>query len=247
MIDKKIKHENKLISGSRYAADFDYFMHDLGLERFMEDLKDKNCLELGCYHGEMTKKLARICHSVTAVDVDETCISFSEDTCRENLNVKFINSDFINFKDYSQYEVIYFSHALEHVVNDAELITHINKSMSRNQVLITIVPNGRSLSRQIAVNMGLMESPLQVTDFERKIGHHRTYDMQSLSSLFINSGMEIISKGGIMPKIFSNNQYDKCIDARIIDLNFLKALNNLSKIYPELCASIFLITKKGMA
>jgi hypothetical protein len=92
-----------------------------------------------------------------------------------------------------------------------------------------------------------MESPLQVTDFERKIGHHRTYDMQSLSSLFINSGMEIISKGGIMPKIFSNNQYDKCIDARIIDLNFLKALNNLSKIYPELCASIFLITKKGMA
>ena len=246
MIDKKIKHENKLISGSRYAADFDYLMHDFCLERFVDDLKDKKCLELGCYHGEMTKKLAKICQSVTAVDVDEACISFSKETCRENLNVKFINSDFANFTDYNHYEVIYFSHALEHVANDVELITHINKSMSKGQILITIVPNGRSLSRQIAVNMGLMESPLQVTDFEQKIGHHRTYDAQSLSSLFIHSGMEIISKGGIMPKIFSNNQYDRCMDSSIIDLNFLNALNKLSEKYPELCASIYLVTKKGL-
>jgi 2-polyprenyl-3-methyl-5-hydroxy-6-metoxy-1,4-benzoquinol methylase len=245
MIDTKIKHGNTLNSGSRYAADFDYLMHDFCMARFLGELKGRQCLELGCYRGEMTKKLSRVCLSVTAIDIDETCISTSKEACKDFPNISFIQSEFNGFEDYKNYEVIYFSHALEHVPDDLKLISHINHQMNLNQVMITIVPNGTSLSRQIAVEMGLMKFPLEVTEFEKKIGHHRTYDMNALTNLFQSSGMTILESGGIMPKIFSNNQFDRSLQAGIIDLNFLNALNNLSAKYEELCSSIYLVTKKG--
>jgi 2-polyprenyl-3-methyl-5-hydroxy-6-metoxy-1,4-benzoquinol methylase len=245
MIDSKIKHENTLNSGSRYAADFDYLMHDFCMNKFSERLKWRQCLELGCYHGEMTKKLSKVCNSVMALDIDEECINASKKACLNHSNVTFFHSDFNNFKNYKNYEVIYFSHALEHVPDDFKLISYINDQMNHNQLMITIVPNGTSLSRQIAVEMGLMKSPLEVTEFEKKIGHHRTYDINSLTNLFKNAGMTILESGGIMPKIFSNNQFDRSLQAGIIDLNFLSALNSLSDKYGELCSSIYLVTKKG--
>lgn len=245
MIDAKIKHENTLNSGSRYAADFDYLMHDFCMERFLEKLKGRKCLELGCYHGEMTKKLSKLCHTVTAIDIDKACINSSKMACKEHSNVSFIHSDFNDFEDYKNYDVIYFSHALEHVPDDFKLISYINSQINCNQEMITIVPNGKSLSRQIAVEMGLMKFPLEVTDFEKKIGHHRTYDIKALTNLFKEAGMTILESGGIMPKIFSNNQFDRSLQAGIIDMNFLNALNKLSAKYEELCSSIYLITKKG--
>ena len=69
--------------------------------------------------------------------------------------------------------------------------------------------------------------------------------MKALTDLFHNSGMTIIESGGIMPKIFSNNQFDRSLQAGIIDMNFLNGLNKLSNKYQELCSSIYLITKKG--
>jgi 2-polyprenyl-3-methyl-5-hydroxy-6-metoxy-1,4-benzoquinol methylase len=159
--------------------------------------------------------------------------------------VSFIQSDFSEFEEYKNYDVIYFSHALEHVPDDLKLISHINRQLNRDQVMITIVPNGTSLSRQIAVEMGLMRFPLEITDFEKKIGHYRTYDMKTLTSLFQRSGMNILESGGIMPKIFSNNQFDRSLQAGIIDMNYVKALNKLSAKYEELCSSIYLVSKKG--
>ena len=168
MIDVKIKHGNTLNAGSRYAADFDYLMHDFCMEKFLTTLKGRNCLELGCYHGEMTRKLSKVCLSVTAIDNDEACVSTSKLACEAHTNVSFIQSDFNDFENYKNYDVIYFSHALEHVPDDFKLISYINRQINRNQVMITIVPNGTSLSRQIAVEMGLMRSPFEITDFEKK-------------------------------------------------------------------------------
>lgn len=244
MMNSKIIHKNILDSGSRYAANFDYIMHGYCIDRFYDDLKDKRCLELGCYHGELTKRLSNICKHVTAIDNDKKCIEISKNKCNELRNASFIYSDFINFYEYQNYDVIYCSHALEHVVDDFKLLRHINKNISNNQIMITIVPNGQSLSRQIAVNMGLLNSSLEVTTFEKKIGHHRTYDTDSLIDVFRRSGMKIISSGGIMPKIFSNNQFDKCLSLGIIDLEFLNGLNKLSDKYFELCSSIFVISIK---
>lgn len=241
----ELKHLNQVESGSRYAADFDYLMHEFCLKKFHDYLVDKRCLELGCYHGHMTKKLSQICKTVTAVDYDHECIDRATLYCGNFNNVDFITFDFMDFSNYAGYEVIYFSHSLEHVPDDKSLLKNISNNLSPGQKLITIVPNGRSLSRQIAVKMGLMADGLEVTEFEKNIGHYRTYDQSLLSNVFIESGFKVLTAGGIMPKIFSNGQFDKCLDNSIISYEFLDALYQLSDKYPEICSSIYVITEKA--
>lgn len=242
---KEIKHENLLNMGSRYAADFDYLMHDYCLKKFNHLLKDKNVLELGCYHGAMTKKLSSLCRSVTALDYDDECISRTLENCYGLDNVTCIKQDFMSFGNYKDSDIIYFSHALEHVPDDFALLRKISDNMTAGQKIIVLVPNGMSLSRQIAVNMGILKNELEVTDFEKSIGHYRTYKQSTLSSLFLSAGFTLKEEGGIMPKIFSNNQFDKCLLENIISIDFLDALNNLSDKYQEICSSIYVVAERG--
>ena len=244
MMDKRLIHSNSLMSGSRFAANFDYKMHNYHLIKFQSKMKGLNCLELGCYHGEMTKKLSTICSTVTAIDFDEVCVSKTKENCIEEESISVLQEDFFEYKHYSNHDVIYFSHSLEHIEDDQKLLELIFTQMKKGAILITVVPNGRSLSRKIAVKMGIVKSELAVTEFEKSIGHCRTYDMHSFKELFTSFKFSQLEFGGIMPKIFSNNQFDQCLDNEIIDDKFLDALFELSDELPEICSSIYTICTK---
>jgi len=243
-MDKKLIHSNNILDGSKYATDFDYRMHHYCINKFKKILLESNCLELGCYYGEMTKKLSRICKNVTALDFDSKCVNETKKACKKTKNVIVKKGDFFTYNNYKHHDVIYFSHSLEHIKNDRKLLDQIFNQMKKDSVLITIVPNGYSLSRQIAVKMGLIPSELVVTDFEKKIGHYRTYDMKTFQSLFKEHDFSHFEFGGIMPKIFSNNQFDKCLKDGIINDSFLDALYQLSNKFSEICSSIYSICRK---
>ena len=244
MMDEELIHLNNLQSGSRFAANFDYKMHDYHLVKFKKIIEGLDCLELGCYHGMMTKKLSKICKRVTAVDFDSVCVDETKKYCADRENVSVVKADFFEYMEYCHYDIIYFSHSLEHIKEDYKLIENIFKQMKKGAILITIVPNGKSLSRQIAVKMGIVESELSVTEFEKKIGHYRTYDMQSFQKIFQTFDFSQLQFGGIMPKIFSNNQFDKCLEYEIIDEDFLDALFSLSDSFVDISASIYSVCKK---
>jgi len=237
-------HSNALQSGSRFAANFDYKMHDYHLLKFQQLIQGLSCLELGCYHGEMTKKLSKVCSEVTALDFDSQCVETTIENCKQRANVSVVQGDFFDYQHYGDYDVIYFSHSLEHTKDDKELLDKIFSQMKEGAILITIVPNGTSLSRKIAVKMGIIESELVVTDFEKSIGHYRTYDMESFQKLFRSFDFQNIEFGGIMPKIFSNYQFDKSLEYNIIDDKFLDALFALSDEFCEICSSIYSVCTK---
>ena len=243
-MDKELIHSNSLVSGSRFAADFDYKMHHYNIRLFESFLKNSNCLELGCYHGAMTKKLANVSQKVTAIDFDDVCVASTKENCREESNVTVLQADFFDYEGYEKHDVIYFSHTLEHIEDDRKLLEVIYTKMKKDALLITIVPNGESLSRKIAVKMGIMEDELIVTDFEKSIGHFRTYSMQKFQELFKSFPFSEFKFGGIMPKIFSNHQFDQSLECNIIDDKFLDALFELSDEYTQICASIYSICKK---
>lgn len=244
MINSKVVHDNIMVSNSRYSANFDLIMHDYCLKKFKRRIKKKKCLEMGCYHGIMTKKLSEIASSVAAVDSDPSCIKYSKAYCKGQKNVNFYLSSFEEYERYDEVDVIYFSHALEHVEDDARLIRRILDKMHVGAELITVVPNALSLSRQIAVSMGLLNSVYDVTDYEKSIGHYRTYDAINLENLFSSAGFSIKESGGVMPKIFANYQYDAAISNKIIDESYLDGLFSLSEKYVEICSSIYVICTK---
>lgn len=246
MIDKEIVHSNTLIDNARYSANFDLIMHDFCLEKFANLVHGKNCLEMGCYHGSMTVKLAAAAKSLTALDNDITSIEMTKIACEMRANVSYACSSFENYSQYGDFDTIYFSHALEHVENDRSLLDTIFKQIKVGALLITVVPNALSLSRQIAMKMGILENVYGVTKFEKEIGHFRTYDQRMLQNLFIDAGFKIVEAGGIMPKIFSNKQFDDSLDQGVINHSFLAALNSLSEKYQDICSSIYIIATKDV-
>ena len=52
----------------KYAYDFDYRMHDYMLRTFKPNLPAGRALEMGCYHGMFTERLAKIFDDLTVVE-----------------------------------------------------------------------------------------------------------------------------------------------------------------------------------
>ncbi|KKJ76501.1 hypothetical protein WH95_11820 [Kiloniella litopenaei] len=238
MIDRELTQENKAWGNSKYATDFDYLMHDYVLKTLRPLFLGKECAELGCYKGEMTRKLSKEFSSVTAIDIEEKYCDIIKGMGLQNVSV--VQSDFSKYQNYNQFSDLLSLHSLEHVEDDLGLLRHIQTHKSSDTRLHIVVPNGTSLSRQIAVNMGFMSEPLAVTEFEEAIGHHRTYNLELLKDLASRAGLKVIKAGGIMPKIFSNSQYDKALQEGIIDRAYLDAAYALSDEIPELCSSIYI-------
>ena len=238
-IKKEVILENLEKNNSKYASDFDYLMHDFIIETIKPYFIKDNILELGAYKGEMTKKLLCNFKYVSSIEIiPELCV-YLRNLKFENLQI--FQTDFFEFNNYNDYDNIISCHSLEHVEKHKDLLKKIKKSKKDTCRLFIIVPNAFSLSRQIAVNMGLVSHPESITDFEKTIGHYHTFSINKLSIDIKNSGFKILDKGGIMPKIFSNSQYDRCIKNDIINTEFLRASYQLSKNYPELCSSIYFI------
>jgi hypothetical protein len=239
MSDAKIIHENSLVDGSRYAADFDYLMHDYVIERLRPFFLSGAGVELGAYHGRMTVKLRPFFTPLDVIEMDPVaCEKIRAITSSE---VKIFQEDFTRFAHFNRYRNIILSHSLEHVDAHMEFLRHIAATKQADARVFIVVPNGMSLSRQIAVGMGLVERPDAVTAFERQVGHYHTFVSGSLCADIENAGLNILEFGGVMPKIFSNRQYDLSLEAGIIDRKYLDACFALSGAYPEICASIFAV------
>lgn len=240
MVNLTLKHENELANGARYAADFDYVMHQFCLQKFASFLRDKHILELGCYHGAMTRELALRGSHVHALDIDPECLRITQSALSDLDNVSYIEATFEEFEMPGNVDLVYFSHALEHTQDPLRTLRNIRARLT-NQRMIVVVPNGNSLSRRIAEKMGLLPHRLCVTEFEKQIGHHITFTLSILENMAVSAGFSILSAGGIFPKIFSNGQLDACMQSGIIDASFLNALNDLSDAYTDLCASIYVV------
>ena len=239
MSDAKIIHDNTLIDGSRYAADFDYLMHDFVIERLRPLFLSGAGIELGAYHGEMTVKLQPFFTPLDVVEMDPVACERIRALTRGG--VEIFQEDFTRFAHFGRYRNIILSHSLEHVDGHIEFLRHLAATKQADARVFIVVPNGMSLSRQIAVGMGLVEKPDAVTPFERRVGHYHTFLPSSLRADVESAGLKILEFGGVMPKIFSNRQYDLALEAGIIDRKYLDACFALSGAYPEICASIFAV------
>jgi hypothetical protein len=103
------------------------------------------------------------------------------------------------------------------------------------------VPNADAPSRQIAVHMGLVEHNDAVTPAEWRHGHRRTYRFDTLERDLKICGLKTVARGGIIFKALANFQFDRALEAGIIDTAYVDACHRLGLTYPALCASIYAI------
>ena len=226
-----------------YAYNFDYIFREYLIEYFAKFLNNKkNALEIGCYKGEFTKLLLPFFDKIDIVEGSDVLIDFASLNVNSN-KCTFYHSFFEDWDKNEKYDAIFLIHTLEHINNPTEFLRKIKSYLSSEGRLFLVVPNANAASRQIAVNMGLIEVNTSVTQGEKDHGHMITYTFDTLSKDVKSADLEIDHQTGVFFKPLANFQFDKALDNNIIDKKYLDGCYLLGHRYPDLSASIFFLCK----
>jgi len=84
-----------------------------------------------------------------------------------------------------------------------------------------------------------------VTQAEAQHGHRRTYTLDTLERDARAAGLRVVMRSGIFFKALANFQWDRLLATDIISQEYLEGCYQLGQVYPDLCASIFLLCERG--
>jgi 2-polyprenyl-3-methyl-5-hydroxy-6-metoxy-1,4-benzoquinol methylase len=245
---KKTRDFNKEFDdgvGRKYAYNFDFdVMHHYMIETFRPLIRGGTALELGSFKGDFTRRLLPMFESLTCVEASSVAIG--EAKTKLPPGVRYIEGTFETLKLEQKFDNIFFTHVLEHLDDAVGVLRRINDEwLSDTGRLFLVCPNANAPSRQIAVKMGLISHNSAITPSEAQHGHHRTYSLDTLERDAVSAGLKVIQRSGIFFKAFANFQWDKILQTDIVSKEFLEGCYQLGQVYPDLCASIFLLCEKG--
>jgi 2-polyprenyl-3-methyl-5-hydroxy-6-metoxy-1,4-benzoquinol methylase len=223
----------------QYAYDFDYRMHAFMMRRFEALLPRGRAIELGCYHGDFTRRLVEHYADLTVVEGASDLVEIAR--MRVDGPVRFIHSRFEDFEPDAPFDAAFLIHTLEHFDAPVAVLGRIRSWLAPRGRLFVAVPNAHAASRQIAVGMGLIPYASAVTEGEHLHGHRRTYSLDVLKNGMVQAGFRIEDSGGIMFKPLANFQLDQCLAQGIIGDTFLEGCYEFGKLYPDLCSSVFAV------
>ena len=237
--------ELKDTADHRYAYNFDFdVMHKFMIRAFEPFYKNGNCLELGSFKGDFTRRLTSKFSDITCVEASDEAISIAKNEFGGK--VKFINSLFEDATLTEKYDNIILTHVLEHLDNPVNVMKRINDEwLSDTGRFFLVCPNANAPSRQIAVKMGLITHNNAITNAEAEHGHRITYTLDTLERDAKAAGLHVLQRSGIFFKALANFQWDRLLNTDIISPEYLEGCYQLGQVYPDLCSSIFLMCEKG--
>jgi SAM-dependent methyltransferase len=226
----------------QYDYNFDEIVRDYMMKRFAPHFQPGPALELGCHEGRSTTLLAQHFNDLTVIEASSDAIAIAQRNSPDG--VRFINAPFEEANLDRQYRSIFLINTLEHLEETGPVLRKIHDWLASDGHFYVLVPNADAPSRQIAVQMGLIASNNAVTPGEWAHGHRRTYSFDTLEADVRAAGFRVEQRGGLMFKALANFQFDRALEAGIIDEKYLDGIYNLGMIYPQMCASIYLMCGK---
>ena len=237
--------ELKDTADHKYAYNFDFdVMHRFMIQSFEPFFRKGNCLELGSFKGDFTRRLTPLFTDITCVEVSDEAIEIARTEFGNK--VKFIHSLFETATLPEKYDNIILTHVLEHLDNPVSVMKRINDEwLSDTGRFFLVCPNANAPSRQIAVKMGLITHNSAITPAEAAHGHRITYSLDTLERDAKAAGLKVVHRSGIFFKALANFQWDRLLNTDIISEEYLQGCFQLGQVYPDLCSSIFLMCEKG--
>jgi 2-polyprenyl-3-methyl-5-hydroxy-6-metoxy-1,4-benzoquinol methylase len=237
--------ESKDTADHKYGYSFDYdVMHPFMVKSFAPLFRQGSLLELGSFQGAFTKRLLPFFKDVTCVEASEEAIT----RARQEIGsaATFVHAVFESVVLPRTYDNIVLTHVLEHIDDPVLILKRVNEEwLSENGRLFLVCPNANAPSRQIAVKMGLISHNSAITRAEAEHGHRITYTLDTLERDARAAGLRVVMRSGIFFKALANFQWDRLLPTDIISHEYLEGCYQLGQIYPDLCASIFLLCEKG--
>ena len=234
--------EGKEQAGKKYNYNFDGIVRDYMMRTFQPHFGAGPALEIGCYHGDSTIELEKYISDLTVIEASAEAMAVARG--RVSKRVKFINAMIEESEFEPEFSSIFMINTLEHMEDAESTLSKVKAWLADSGKLFVLVPNADAPSRQIAVHMGLVEHNNAVTQPEWQHGHRRTYSFDTLERDLRKCGLKTIARGGIIFKALANFQFDRALEAGIINEAYVDACHRLGEIYPSFCASIYSISQK---
>lgn len=231
----------------RYAYSFDFdVMHPYMIRSFEPFFRRGSLLELGSYQGQFTQRFLSRFEDITCVEASGEAI---EEACRKlGDRVQYVHSTFESVTLANRYDNIVLTHVLEHLDDPVRVLKRVNDEwLTEGGRFFLVCPNANAPSRQIAVKMGLISHNAAVTPAEAAHGHRCTYSLDTLERDAVAGGLKVLHRSGIFFKALANFQWDRLLQTDIISNDYLEGCYKLGQMYPDLCASIFLMCERGEA
>ena len=237
--------ESRDALGHKYAYTFDVdVMQPFMLRSFEPYFRAGNALELGSFRGDFTKRLIGRFPDITCVEASADAIAAARAAVGER--VRFVEGTFETVALDRRFDNVILTHVLEHLDDPVRVLSRVNREwLSPSGRLFLVCPNANAPSRQIAVRMGLIAHNAAVTPAEREHGHRITYSLDTLERDARAAGLNVVHRSGIFFKALANFQWDRLLATDIISPEYLEGCYQLGEVYPDLCASIFLLCERG--
>ena len=148
------------------------YMRKVIMDRCLKWMKPGGvAMELGCEIGYMTSLIAP---HVKTLDVIEGSEGFIREAKKRNIeNAVFYNKLFEEVEAENQYDYVFASHVVEHLIDPQETLEVMYKALKPGGYIFVTVPNALAASRQLAVKMNLFDSLYDMTPNDIRGGHRR--------------------------------------------------------------------------
>lgn len=138
------------------------------------------------------------------------------------------------------FDIIVCSSLLHELPQPENMLRLIGALCDETTVVHVNVPNALSLHRLLAVEMGLMDSPYGISDTQKRLQQHQTFDMPRFRALVEQEGFTVLDSGTYFVKLFTHAQLQKGLEQGVFSRQMLDGLYNLIRYLPDNGAELYL-------
>ncbi|KMW57404.1 SAM-dependent methyltransferase [Candidatus Rhodobacter oscarellae] len=240
---------------SRYTKDYN---DDYGFEAEMvryrcqlvqerlSHYRPANVIELGC--GRDLQAAAYVnaggqWDSWTIVEPSATFAEVARQSGLPNLNVVQGFFEEIAPSDLGAADFILCSGLLHEVPDADSLMSAIAARMCPDTVVHLNVPNARSMHRQLAQNMGLIQDLTELSARNTTLQQPRVYDLERLCAQAAAHGLRVTETGGHLVKPFTHAQMLPLVES--LGREVMDGLYQLGRARPDLASEIFIEARRA--
>lgn len=188
-------------------------------------------IDIGCGAGSLCFYVANKKNNTLGLDISKIAIRECIKSSREMglKNVKFLQGEFPKVNINRKFDIVVFTEVIEHLPNDKLALNKIYNLLKKNGSLILSTPSVNAPLHKIGITR----------NFDKKVGHLRRYDIETLSTLIIKSGFHIIeikkTEGILRNFLFVNSYAGKLV--RFI--NYSELLSDFVTFIDNILLKIF--------
>ncbi len=198
-------------------------------------------LELGCATGLMSADLAAAGARVTGIDHAETYLRRAR--ARALPGARFVRAA-LEEPGWEDLVGAGFAHVLAcnllHEVDDpVAVLTRARRVLAPGGLVHVSLQNPLSIHRLVALEMGLIADPAEVSDAGRRHATRAVWDAQALAAMAGRGGLVVVAREGVMLKPLPNAMM-QALPGAVLD-GFEAAARHL----PDHCAMTYLVLRAG--